>query len=97
MIEGLSDIEGLVIRGITDPERLAERVPTVSFTVEGIAPETIVRLMNAENIFLWSGHNYAWRSSTSSVSRPSRASCASALPITTRQPRSRRRWKACTV
>jgi cysteine desulfurase family protein (TIGR01976 family) len=60
LIEGLSDIEGLVIRGITDPERLAERVPTVSFTVEGIAPETIVRLMNAENIFLWSGHNYAW-------------------------------------
>lgn len=60
LIEGLSDTEGLIIRGITDPERLAERVPTVSFTVEGIAPETIVRQMNAENIFLWSGHNYAW-------------------------------------
>jgi selenocysteine lyase/cysteine desulfurase len=60
LIEGLSDIEDLVIRGITDPKRLAERVPTVSFTVEGIAPETIVRQMNAENIFLWSGHNYAW-------------------------------------
>ncbi|RUX26893.1 aminotransferase class V-fold PLP-dependent enzyme, partial [Mesorhizobium sp. M2A.F.Ca.ET.042.01.1.1] len=60
LTDGLSDIEGLIIRGITDPERLAERVPTVSFTVEGIAPETIVRQMNAENIFLWSGHNYAW-------------------------------------
>ncbi|MBZ9864130.1 cysteine desulfurase-like protein [Mesorhizobium sp. CA15] len=60
LIEGLSDIEGLVIHGIIDPERLAERVPTVSFTVEGIAPETIVRQMNAENIFVWSGHNYAW-------------------------------------
>ncbi|TIT76239.1 MAG: aminotransferase class V-fold PLP-dependent enzyme, partial [Mesorhizobium sp.] len=60
LIEGLSDIEGLTIRGITDPERFSERVPTVSFTVEGIAPETIVRQMNAENIFLWSGHNYAW-------------------------------------
>ncbi|NUS18800.1 MAG: cysteine desulfurase-like protein, partial [Mesorhizobium sp.] len=60
LIEGLSDIDGLVIRGIADPQRLAERVPTVSFTVEGIAPETIVRQMNAENIFLWSGHNYAW-------------------------------------
>ncbi|TPJ58800.1 cysteine desulfurase-like protein [Mesorhizobium sp. B2-7-1] len=60
LIEGLSDIEGLVIHGITDPERLAERVPTISFTVVGIAPETIVRQMNAENIFLWSGHNYAW-------------------------------------
>ncbi|MBZ9812349.1 cysteine desulfurase-like protein [Mesorhizobium sp. CA7] len=60
LIEGLSSIEGLVIHGIIDPERLAERVPTVSFTVEGIAPETIVRQMNAENIFVWSGHNYAW-------------------------------------
>ncbi|MBZ9733958.1 cysteine desulfurase-like protein [Mesorhizobium sp. CA18] len=60
LIEGLSDIEGLVIHGIIDPERLAERVPTISFTVEGIAPETIVRQMNAENIFVWSGHNYAW-------------------------------------
>ncbi|WP_224543876.1 cysteine desulfurase-like protein [Mesorhizobium sp. CA16] len=60
LIEGLSDIEGLVIQGTIDPERLAERVPTVSFTVEGIAPETIVRQMNAENIFVWSGHNYAW-------------------------------------
>ncbi|CDX39651.1 Aminotransferase [Mesorhizobium sp. ORS 3359] len=60
LIDRLSDIDGLIIRGITDPERLAERVPTVSFTVEGIAPETIVRQMNAENIFLWSGHNYAW-------------------------------------
>lgn len=60
LIEGLSGIEGLVIHGITDPERLAERVPTISFTVEGIEPETIVRQMNAENIFVWSGHNYAW-------------------------------------
>lgn len=60
LIDGLSDIEGLTIHGITDPKRLGDRVPTVSFTVDGIVPETIVRQMNAENIFLWSGHNYAW-------------------------------------
>jgi cysteine desulfurase family protein (TIGR01976 family) len=60
LIEGLSDISGLAIHGITDPKRIGERVPTVSFTVEGIVPETIVRQMNAENIFLWSGHNYAF-------------------------------------
>ncbi|MER9434363.1 MULTISPECIES: cysteine desulfurase-like protein [unclassified Mesorhizobium] len=60
LIDGLSDIEGLTIHGITDPKRIGERVPTVSFTVDGIVPETIVRQMNAENIFLWSGHNYAW-------------------------------------
>ncbi|MEO5760109.1 MAG: cysteine desulfurase-like protein, partial [Mesorhizobium sp.] len=60
LIDGLSDISGLTIRGITDPARVGERVPTVSFTVDGVVPETIVRQMNAENIFLWSGHNYAW-------------------------------------
>ncbi|RUU08369.1 aminotransferase class V-fold PLP-dependent enzyme, partial [Mesorhizobium sp. M6A.T.Ca.TU.002.02.2.1] len=60
LIDGLSAISGLVIHGITDPARVGERVPTVSFTVDGIVPETIVRRMNAENIFLWSGHNYAW-------------------------------------
>ncbi|MER8387156.1 cysteine desulfurase-like protein [Mesorhizobium sp. M1428] len=60
LIDGLSDIAGLTIHGITDPKRINQRVPTVSFTVDGIVPETIVRQMNAENIFLWSGHNYAW-------------------------------------
>lgn len=60
LIGGLSGIAGLTIHGITDPKRVGERVPTVSFTVDGIVPETIVRQMNAENIFLWSGHNYAW-------------------------------------
>jgi cysteine desulfurase family protein (TIGR01976 family) len=60
LIEGIRDIEGLRIRGITDPARLAERVPTVSFIVEGVRPRSLVELMNAENIYLWAGHNYAW-------------------------------------
>ncbi|PTE12336.1 cysteine desulfurase-like protein [Mesorhizobium helmanticense] len=60
LIDGLSDISGLAIHGITDSARLGERVPTVSFSVDGMDPETIARQMNAENIFLWSGHNYAW-------------------------------------
>jgi cysteine desulfurase family protein (TIGR01976 family) len=60
LIDGLSAIKGLTIHGITEPARVNERVPTVSFTVEGIAPESIARQMNAEGIFLWSGHNYAW-------------------------------------
>ncbi len=60
LIAGRSDIPVLAIQGIADPARVAERVPTVSFTVEGIVPETIVRQMNAEGIFVWSGHNYAW-------------------------------------
>ena len=60
LIDGLSQIDGLTIHGITDPARIADRVPTVSFTIAGIEPETLVRQLNAENIFVWSGHNYAW-------------------------------------
>lgn len=60
LIDGLSSIGGLKIHGITDPARLGERVPTVSFTVEGIEPDEIARALAAENIFVWSGHNYAW-------------------------------------
>ncbi|RWK61696.1 cysteine desulfurase-like protein [Mesorhizobium sp.] len=60
LIDGLLAVSGLTIHGITDPARIGQRVPTVSFTVDGIVPETIVRQMNADNIFLWSGHNYAW-------------------------------------
>ena len=61
LIDGIIDVDGLRIRGITDESRLAERVPTVSFTVDGIAPKSLVDLMNAENIYCWAGHNYAWR------------------------------------
>ena len=60
LIDGLSQIDGLRIHGITDAARIADRVPTVSFTIAGINPETLVRQLNAENIFVWSGHNYAW-------------------------------------
>ena len=35
-------------------------MPTVSFTIDGTAPETLARQLAAENIFVWSGHNYAW-------------------------------------
>lgn len=60
LIEGLTAIRGLKIHGIVDPQRMEHRVPTVSFTVEGISPDAIARDLAADNIFVWSGHNYAW-------------------------------------
>lgn len=60
LIEGLQAVPGLTIHGITDPKRVLERVPTVSFTIDGIVPETLVRELANEGIFVWSGHNYAW-------------------------------------
>ena len=35
------------------------RVPTVSFTHDAVAPDVIAGSLAQENIFVWSGHNYA--------------------------------------
>ena len=39
--------------------KLDERVPTVSFTVDGRDPEQLADAIGRENIYVWNGHNYA--------------------------------------
>ena len=59
LIAGLLRIAGITIHGIVDPARLSRRVPTVSFTHATREPDAIARALAAENIFVWSGNNYA--------------------------------------
>ena len=59
LIEGLRPFKGLTIRGVTSANAMHRRVPTVSFTVEGVSPEKMARDLGKDNIFVWSGHNYA--------------------------------------
>ena len=59
LIDGLRGVRGLTIRGITSANALHRRVPTVSFTLEGHHPDALAKSFAAENIFVWSGHNYA--------------------------------------
>ena len=59
LIDGLLDIPGLTIYGITDRTRFDQRVPTVSFTMAGITPQMIARRLNDANIFVWNGNFYA--------------------------------------
>jgi cysteine desulfurase family protein (TIGR01976 family) len=59
LLEGLATIPDLQVLGITDTARAARRVPTVSFVWTRHAPADIARALAAENIFVWSGHNYA--------------------------------------
>ena len=59
LIEGLRTFKGLTIRGITSANAMHRRVPTVSFTLEGHHPETLAKGFAKDNIFVWSGHNYA--------------------------------------
>lgn len=59
LISGLQEIDGVVVQGITSPEAMDRRVPTVSFTHSTVAPDTMAESLAKENIFVWSGHNYA--------------------------------------
>jgi cysteine desulfurase family protein (TIGR01976 family) len=59
LIEGLSSIEGVTVLGITARDALCRRVPTVSFTHDRVSSSAIAEALAAQNIFVWSGHNYA--------------------------------------
>ena len=59
LIEGLEAIPGTTIQGITDRARMDWRVPTVSFTHGSRTPDEIARHLAANDIFVWSGNNYA--------------------------------------
>lgn len=59
LIDGLQQLPGVKVQGITDPAAMRRRVPTVSFTVQGDSPDRIAGALAADNIFVWSGHNYA--------------------------------------
>lgn len=59
LIDGLKSFKGLTIRGITSANGMHRRVPTVSFTLEGHHPQALAQNFAKDNIFVWSGHNYA--------------------------------------
>lgn len=59
LLEGLVRVPGLRVWGIADPGRLDERVPTVSFTLEGRPPRAMAESLAHAGIFAWSGHFYA--------------------------------------
>ena len=60
VLERLAAVPGLRVYGITDPARVAERVPTFSFTLEGHAPRAIAEHLADRAISTWDGDFYAW-------------------------------------
>ena len=59
LLAGLAGVKGLKVWGITDSERESERVPTVSFTIEGYTSAEVDLHLAARGIFAWSGNFYA--------------------------------------
>jgi cysteine desulfurase family protein (TIGR01976 family) len=59
LIRIIESVPGTRIHGITDLNRLGERVPTVSFTLGGKRPDQIAEAIGKRDIYVWNGHNYA--------------------------------------
>jgi len=59
LIETIRAVPGTRIYGISDAARLGERVPTVSFTMEGIHPRRLAERLGEEGFYVWDGNYYA--------------------------------------
>jgi cysteine desulfurase family protein (TIGR01976 family) len=53
--DGLKNINGLKVYGITDPSKFHLRCPTFSFTLNGHTSSEISKKMNEKGIFVWNG------------------------------------------
>lgn len=60
LIGGLAQISGISIYGITNPNRVKHRVPTVSIRHDSVNPSDIARALARAGIHVWHGHNYAY-------------------------------------
>ncbi len=59
LMTGLAELEKITVWGIRDPARLAERLPTVSFTHADHTPLAIAQKLGERGIFVWDGNYYA--------------------------------------
>ena len=49
----------MTIHGITDRARVAERVPTVSLSIDGVDPRAAAEALGRRGIYVWDGDFYA--------------------------------------
>jgi selenocysteine lyase/cysteine desulfurase len=59
LLAGLAETPAWTVHGVTDPSRLAERMPTVSITHDQLPAAEIARRLGARGIFAWHGNYYA--------------------------------------
>ena len=59
LLRGLARLSKIKVWGITDLERLGERVPTISLTHATRAPLELARHLDEQGIFVWHGNFYA--------------------------------------
>jgi cysteine desulfurase family protein (TIGR01976 family) len=59
LLGGSSEIDGIKSWGITDPQRLDQRFPTVSITHERMDAKSLARRLADDGIYVWHGNFYA--------------------------------------
>ena len=59
MLDGLAEVPGMTLYGITDPARASERTPTFTFTLPGITPRRVCEQLAERGILGWDGNYYA--------------------------------------
>jgi cysteine desulfurase family protein (TIGR01976 family) len=60
LFDGLTAVPGVRVWGIVDPRRFeAEKAPTISITIEGVAPRDAAERLGRQGIFAWDGDFYA--------------------------------------
>ena len=59
-LQALNSVPGLKLRGIVDPARIDERVPTFAFTLAGSTPRQVALELGKRGIAAWDGDYYAY-------------------------------------
>jgi selenocysteine lyase/cysteine desulfurase len=59
LIQTIQSVPGTHVYGLTDLKRLDERVPTVSFTLEGRKPRKVAEMLADGGFYVWDGNYYA--------------------------------------
>ncbi len=59
MLDGLAEVPGMTLYGISDPARAGERTPTFTFTLPGITPRQVCEQLAERGILGWDGNYYA--------------------------------------
>lgn len=59
LLDALLDVPGLRVWGLQDPSSLNQRVPTISFTMQGHTPREIATFLGEHGIYTWDGNYYA--------------------------------------
>ncbi len=59
LLDVLEETPGVKVYGITDRRVLEQRVPTVSFTLQGHTPRQVAAALDQAGIYVWDGNYYA--------------------------------------